>query len=328
MRRYLSVDCGGTKTAFLLWEETGHAKAYCVLGPGNYLVNGMDEVLDVLRKGVLQICTQAEISQKDINHCFIALAGFKDIPDDVPKIIRMVEEAFPQMNISLGNDTENALSGSLLGQKGIHIIAGTGSIGLGYDESGQYIRSGGWHHLFGGDEGSAYWIGCQLLLHFTRQADGREAKSELYDYLIKKYHLGTPENILELVIEKWRGDRDKIASLSVDVFELAEQNDLNALTIFAAAAKEHALILRAIYEKGKFGSPLLISYSGGVFKAMKYLREALEEALTDIPHTLVEPHLQPLEGGVLLACMADGKVIEHDMIEHLKQWRLDMECLL
>ena len=42
MRRYLSVDCGGTKTAFLLCRETGELEAACTLGPGNYMVNGID----------------------------------------------------------------------------------------------------------------------------------------------------------------------------------------------------------------------------------------------------------------------------------------------
>lgn len=176
MRRYLSVDCGGTKTAFLLCRETGELEAACTLGPGNYMVNGIDHVLSVLKDGILQICCQAAIAQSEITHSFIAIAGFKDIPADVPVLTRLVRETFPRMSITLGNDTENALAGSLLGKQGIHVIAGTGSIGLGFDKDSYYVRSGGWHHLFGGDEGSGYWIGCQLIRHFTMQADGREKK--------------------------------------------------------------------------------------------------------------------------------------------------------
>lgn len=321
VRRYLSVDCGGTKTAFLLCEETGRAAASCVLGPGNYLVNGMEEVLGVLKAGVEKVCAQAGIEQSDISHCFIALAGFKDIPEDVPEITGIVREAFPLMPISLGNDTENALAGSLLGKVGIHIIAGTGTIGLGYDEQEQYIRSGGWHHLFGGDEGSGYWIGCQMLQRFTKQADGREEKSALYEYLMKKYSLGCPENILKLVIDQWKGERDKIAGLSRDAFELAKLGDPNVLAVFRGAGRELAAIIRSIYQRGSFGSPILISYSGGVFKAMPYLREAMEEELRDIPHTFTEPQLQPVEGGILLACKADGNAIETDMVRHLKEWQ-------
>ena len=77
MRRYLSVDCGGTKTAFLLCRETGELEAACTLGPGNYMVNGIDHVLSVLKDGILQICCQAAIAQSEITHSFIAIAGFK-----------------------------------------------------------------------------------------------------------------------------------------------------------------------------------------------------------------------------------------------------------
>ena len=97
MRRYLSVDCGGTKTAFLLCRETGELEAACTLGPGNYMVNGIDHVLSVLKDGILQICCQAAIAQSEITHSFIAIAGFKDIPADVPVLTRLVRETFPRM---------------------------------------------------------------------------------------------------------------------------------------------------------------------------------------------------------------------------------------
>ena len=96
MRRYLSVDCGGTKTAFLLCRETGELEAACTLGPGNYMVNGIDHVLSVLKDGILQICCQAAIAQSEITHSFIAIAGFKDIPADVPVLTRLVRETFSE----------------------------------------------------------------------------------------------------------------------------------------------------------------------------------------------------------------------------------------
>lgn len=318
MRRYLSVDCGGTKTAFLLCREDGTAEAGCVLGPANYMVNGIESVLSILKNGFLQICSQAKIGQSDIAGAFIAIAGFGDVPGDVPVIIRLVEETFPRIPLTIGNDTENALAGSLLGKHGIHIIAGTGSIGLGNDLNGRYIRSGGWHHLFGGDEGSAYWIGCQLLLHFTKQADGREKKSRLYDYLMEKYELDCPEDILKLVITEWQGKRDKIAGLARDVAELAKQDDPNALRIFECAAEELALIVKGIVHQGVFDSPVNISYSGGVFKSMEYLRTGLETALGDIPYKLLTPQLLPVAGGILLASGKIGEKVSEEMAVNLR----------
>lgn len=317
MKYYLSVDGGGTKTAFLLCGENGMVQADCILGPANYMVNGTESVLSVLKEGVLKICCQAKIAQSDILGAFIAIAGYGDVPEDVPVITRLVEEAFPRIPLTLGNDTENALAGSLPGRRGVHIIAGTGSIGLGIDRAGRYVRCGGWHHLFGGDEGSAYWIGCQLLIHFTKQADGREEKSELYDYIMRKYDLSCPEDILKLVVTEWEGKRDKIAGFSRDASELAEKGDKNARRIFFDAAGELALIVKGIVSHGNFDFPVSVSYSGGVFKSMKYLKDAFEESLKDIPHHLCGPQLPPAAGGILLACERSGGSISQEMLKNL-----------
>lgn len=318
MKSYLSIDCGGTKTAFLLCGENGEIEASCLLGPGNYLVDGLEAVLKVLREGIEQICKQSGQKHQGIVRTFIAIAGFGDIPNDMDRVRQRVCSEFPGMNITIGNDTENALAGSLTGKCGIHVIAGTGSIGLGLDEKRNYIRSGGWHHLFGGDEGSAYWIGCRLLWHFTRQADGREKKSILYSWMMEKYRLECPENVLDLVLNQWKGERSRIAGLSVDVFELAEKGDQNAIIIFEEAGRELAAIARSIYERGDFRPPVPISYSGGVFRALKYMENSLEEELLSVPHMLMPPQLLPIGGGILLACEKDGKKPDNEMLEKLR----------
>ena len=60
-RRYLSIDCGGTKTAFLLCGENGEAEAACTLGPANYMVNGIGPVLSILEKGIGEVCGCTDI---------------------------------------------------------------------------------------------------------------------------------------------------------------------------------------------------------------------------------------------------------------------------
>ena len=324
-RRYLSIDCGGTKTAFLLCGENGETEAVCTLGPANYMVNGIGPVLSLLESGISEACGCAGIRREEITGTFIAMAGYGDVPGDMPKIARMAKERFPDMDITLGNDTENALAGSLLGKPGIHIIAGTGSIGLGYDEDGNYIRSGGWHHLFGGDEGSAHWIGCSLLRHFSMQADGREDKGRLYAYIMEKYRLEHPEEILSLVIDQWGGAREKIASLAKDAACLAEERDRAALEIFRQAGTELAQIVRAVWKRGKFGSRVHISYSGGVFHSLGYIRDSFEKELDGIAHILSAPQLDPAAGGILLACQKSGGKPGEEMVSNLKKWQEEIK---
>ena len=64
-----------------------------------------------------------------------------------------------------------------MGAPGIVVIAGTGSVALGWDGE-RFARSGG-HGFLLGDEGSAYWIGREAVrsaLRFEEQAGGSECR--------------------------------------------------------------------------------------------------------------------------------------------------------
>ena len=50
MNYYLSVDGGGTKTAFLLCDENGKQVAETMCGPSNFMVVGLDSAVICLEK--------------------------------------------------------------------------------------------------------------------------------------------------------------------------------------------------------------------------------------------------------------------------------------
>ena len=78
------------------------------------------------KQGVIEICKEANIQVSDITRCFTSVAGFGDIKSDEPIVINELQTIFPELDLLVGNDTENALAGSLAGKPGINIIAGTG----------------------------------------------------------------------------------------------------------------------------------------------------------------------------------------------------------
>lgn len=291
---FLGIDGGGTKTKAILMDETDKVYFEKLYRSCNYIVDGESVIYEVLGD-ILE-----DVKDYPIQSVFFAIAGYKDIPSDVPIIERKVADNFPNYNIVLGNDTENALAGALAGEPGINVIAGTGSIGLGLSSKKEYIRSGGWHHVFGGDEGSAYWIASQLLINFTRQSDGRDPKTKLYAYMKEKYNLINDEDILELVITEWDASRSKIASLAIDVYNLAVLGDTIALDIYKRAAKELADIVLAIANKID-ERPLKVSYTGGVFKAGSYILDPLNEYIGNNELELVAPIYSPDIGSVILA---------------------------
>ena len=81
-----------------------------------------------------------------------------------------------------------SLAGSLAGKDGVNIVSGTGSIGLGKDSTGTFARCGGWGDYVG-DEGSAHWIGKKTLEIFSKEADNRLEKGDLYYNIREKLNM-------------------------------------------------------------------------------------------------------------------------------------------
>lgn len=314
---FVGIDGGGTTTNFYLTDGEGRLIESLTEGCSNYLVGGLDHTIEIYRRGIEKLCKNNGIDLSNISSCFFAMAGFGDIASDVPEIKRKVKAVYPNLKISIGNDTYNALAGSLAGEDGINIIAGTGSIGLG-KKSNEYMRSGGWHHIFGGDEGSAYWIASNLLRHFTRQSDNREERTYLYTYLKDKYSWTDDSMMLTTILDDYKEDRSKIASFSKDVSYCAEKGDKMAKKILKDAAKELSEIILAIYKEMHFEHNVLVSYSGGVFKSGPYILDPLKEYLSDYDIKFVKPILSPGAGSVLLAMEAVGIVPNIDKLKDIE----------
>ncbi len=316
MKTYLSIDSGGTKTKYLLCDESGRFLATTTLATAHYLQVGLAGLTANLKTGIQAVCQQANITANDIAAAFFAAAGYGDIPEDEEKITKAAQVAFGSIKFQVGNDCENALIGSLAGQAGINIVAGTGSIGLGFDNEGQLFRSGGWHHIYGGDEGSAYWLACHLIQEFTKQADHRKPKTYLYHYLRDTYQFKHDSDILVMTIEQWNFEREKVATLAKDVYNCAKAGDEYCLDLYKQAANELAEVILAIKNTLTFQKPIKLSYSGGVFQAGDLILAPLAAALDD-EFTVIEPLLSPEAGGIILALRLDNQEINPTILNNL-----------
>lgn len=316
---FVSADCGGTKTAIVITDEYGKEVRSVILGPANYLVNGLDNSVELIAKGVDDLLIGSNLSRKDIAHFVIALAGYGDIPRE-NELIRTAFEKALDYPFSLVNDIENATAGSLMNHNGIHLVAGTGSIAACKNKDGIILRSGGWGHYFGGDEGSAHWIGSKLLLSYCKQSDGRKEKTLLHRYIKERYSLENDEDILLLVLNQMGMRREEIASFALDAVKLYDLGDPEAKEIFYQAGEELGELALSLYQRGKdFDLPLMISYSGSVFKSLDRIKAGLDKKLKGIDYQLVKPGLSPLAGGIIIAMEKTKQAIGPDIIENLKE---------
>ncbi len=314
---YLGVDGGGTKTAFALVSPDGTIAAYAAKGTSHPDQIGMDGVRETLSAGVGDVCSQAGIKPQDIKYSFWGLPGLGENQEHVPLFEKIVNDILTTDNFRCGNDVEAGWAGSLACQPGVHLVAGTGAIGYGKDQSGSTARSSGWGELFG-DEGSAYWLAVRLLGLFSKQSDYRLPRSPLYGLV--KEALNLTHDLDLFGMRDFLTKRDEVAKLAVIVHEAAQAGDENAVALFKDAAFEHSLTVKAIISQLNFADdePISVSYSGGVFKSGEFILAPLREYLTPMNAELVQPKLTPTAGACLYAMVLDGQEVGDSFLEKLQ----------
>lgn len=305
MKYYLGIDGGGTKTKFTLCDENLN-KVSEYTGPGcHYLQVGFDGLREIISRGLDAVTAAGgrKLEPGDIAFAFAGCAGYGDVAADAPLIGDAIIKGLGNVPAKVGNDCENALAGALGDIPGINIIAGTGSVGCGRNEKGDFARCGGWHHVMGGDEGSGYWIGWSLLKEFQRQSDGRDSRTLLYEGVREALELATDDEIVTRVVGQWNLDRTKIAALAPLVLQLCNAGDPYAKAILRDGAEQLADFAIALHRLLGFDSSsrVLCSGTGGVFKMGEPVTGPFSEFIAAKGMEYKAPISEPDIGAVILA---------------------------
>jgi N-acetylglucosamine kinase-like BadF-type ATPase len=160
--RYLGIDGGGSKTAFLLVDEYYNEVCHVQSGPSNHLSVGADAAKHALSDGIAKLTEQPDI----------VCAGFAGAgrPDSVTFYKELLQSLIPGSQIIIESDAFISSIGAIGIDPGILLIAGTGSIVIGRDKDRSMFRVGGWGPYFG-DEGSGFWIGREAVRAAFRSID-------------------------------------------------------------------------------------------------------------------------------------------------------------
>ncbi|MDY6922373.1 MAG: BadF/BadG/BcrA/BcrD ATPase family protein [Pseudomonadota bacterium] len=305
---FLGVDGGGTKTAFVLTDRGGRELARYEGGSSYYIQIGVENLHALLQEGVHAVLDKAGASPDDVIHAFFGLPAHGEDSQIQPFLDVIPEALLGHRRYACGNDMICGWAGSLAGEDGINIVAGTGSIGYG-ERQGLSARGGGWGEVFS-DEGSAYWIAVQGLNLFSRMADGRKPRGPLYDLLMREVDLKTDLDICAYVYSRTTPGRDRIAALSRLVAQAAAQGDEAARGIFTQAGRELAAIVDAIRRRLRYlpGERVDLSYSGGVFQSGELILAPFRQQLSTCSpdYRLVKPRYSPAIGAAIYAARLSG----------------------
>ena len=231
----------------------------------------------------------------------MGLPCFGESEDGDRELKKSFDSAFPNIPVYLTNDVEVGWAGSLDLASGVNVVAGTGSIAFGKNESGETARCGGWSEFFS-DEGSCYWIGCKVLQLFSKQADGRAPKDELYTVVRKEFKIKNDFEIIDPVHNEYITNRDKVAALQFLAKDAALAGSSSARNLYIDAAGELCNMVTAIRDRLQFKhQPFPVSYSGGLFKAGELILPHFNERVIAAGGDPVKPKYEPVYGAVLLA---------------------------
>jgi N-acetylglucosamine kinase-like BadF-type ATPase len=302
----LGIDAGGTKTVCHLADGEARLIAEARGGGANLQAVGELEVEKVLYSVMQQALGERTVAPAAI--C-LGIAGV-DRPDDLQVVRGIMRRIGFHARVLVVNDALVALEAGAPGVPGVVIISGTGSIAYGRNEAHEAARAGGWGYVLG-DEGSGYWIGRAALRAVLREADQRGQQTALTPLVLQHFGVDKPQALLhEVYYNNLRPAA--IGALAPCVETASREGDSAAIGILRSAATElEASGLTVARRLGLIGSPFTFVLSGGIFRAVPWLREELERRLPAAAPGSVTQLLarEPASGAVALALQEAAGVV-------------------
>jgi N-acetylglucosamine kinase-like BadF-type ATPase len=310
----LGVDTGGTRTRCVVVDGSLSMLGVGEAGPGNYRVAGTDGARDNVEAAI-----RAALANADLDESAHLVGGFGmgtlDTEDDRQIITEFLHEIDLVDEYHVTNDVVAAYYSFTAGEPGVVVIAGTGAMAYGRNESGGDARSSGWGWLFG-DEGSGFDTARRGLRAASKAYDGRGDETELLGAAVDHFQLDSFEDVFTGVY----GEIDhakEIASFAEPVAEAAADGDEVAVAIVEDAGEELAIAAAVVIEELDLAPAPTVACQGG-FGTAPVVADQFESRLTDrYPQTrFADPVANSVVGSVgYVAEQRDWDVTRADLAE-------------
>ncbi len=300
MKYFIGMDGGGTKTKCILADEELNIIHQCAGGASTFLLLGTEIVSATILSLVNECLEKSGKSPDEISGILIGTSG-AGRRSDAEILEKGFQEYLAENNINYKNfrvesDARTALEGAFGGKPGSILIAGTGSIMFGKDESGEIYRVGGFGRFIG-DEGSGYMLGRKALMAVAKHYDGRGEETLVTKMLEEKFGINDPPALITEIYTK----KFDIASCAPLVIQAAADGDNIASGIVESEVNEILLHIKAMQKK--IGNSLRLSFIGGIATTDNYFAETLHGKIkAEMPDVIdMEAEHPPETGAVIMA---------------------------
>lgn len=238
---FLGVDGGGTGCRARIVDTAGNVLGQGLSGPATTRL-GIDNAWISMARAFGEAAEEAGFGAAELARTFagIGLAGIGR--KGALEALRQIEHPFAAVDFV--SDGLGACLGAHSGKDGAIVIAGTGSIGLGFVE-GRDLRVGGYGFPIS-DEGSGADLGLKVVQLALRAHDGRHDRSALLTEIMQRFH----NDPMEAVAWMDRATATDYAALAPTVMRHADQGDAVGRRIVQSAAEQIDTIVRTLFSKG------------------------------------------------------------------------------
>lgn len=290
MAFYLAIDAGGTKTDFVLADET-RTLARQRTGTIKRLRTDADTALHNLEEGLRGLTEQSSIAMSSITRTCLGTAG-----ETVPMVADWLRETIAERvggRLLLLGDVEIALDAAFRGGPGVLVLAGTGSNVAGRTPSDRLSTTGGWGPMLS-DQGSGHAIGLRAIRSiFLAIDEGRT--TALQQAVMDFWNLPSLDLLIEYANRTPAPDVSRLAHL---VLSVAQHGDTVAQEVLKAEGESLAYLVRLLIRRlqtmqGDASFIPQIAFAGSIMERVQPVRDALIASLRK-----EFPALQTMDGVV------------------------------
>ncbi len=301
MAYFIGVDGGGSRLRIVIVDEDLQVIAQSQSSTVNPSIIGRNRSADLIRAAIRDVVQGASVDPGKIHGVGIGVAGAAS-DHDASWLQDVVEGAVPQAECVPSSDMEIALVGAHGVRQGVLVLAGTGSVAMAVNASGESARAGGWGYLIG-DEGSGYFLGRRALSAVMQAHDGQGSATLLSEHILARLRLTSPEQIITWLYQAEIPRVRDVAQLAPLVLETAAAGDDVAVGIIVSAVDALELLCRTVVHRLDMCNPS-IAFAGGLLEQDTAVSKRLCERLGLAQRPV--PLYSPVIGAAILAKLTVG----------------------
>lgn len=278
MAFYLALDLGGTKTEYVLADETRDL-ARVRGGTIKRMRTDANTAAQSLDKALAELTALTGVSMRSVTRSCVGAAGIT-----VALVTDWIREAFAERvggSLVLVGDVEIALDAAFFGGPGVLVMAGTGSNVAGRFLSGDLTTAGGWGPALA-DQGSGNRIGLQALRDtFFAIDEGRT--TTLLPTILELWQLPDLDSLIGYANQIPAPDFTRLSPL---VVRCAAEGDAVAQNVLQREAEELAYLAHLVIERlrrdaseGRPGWVPDLAFTGSILEHVAPIRDGIVQAL-------------------------------------------------